>query len=95
LQYLKFNRHDLILFQILDEFELTFPFRGLIRFDGMEGEGVFRTQPERVRQNYRELFERFRHDLQVGCQRMEIDLQQIFTTRPVGAALREYLARRR
>jgi len=95
LQYLKFNRHDLIAFQILDEFEQTFPFRGLIRFVGMENEGIFRTQPERIRRSYLELFGQFCHDLKVGCQRMDVDFQPVLTTRPVDAALHEYLARRR
>jgi len=94
LQYLKFNRHDLIAFQILDEFEQTFPFRGLIRFDGMENEGIFRTQPERIRRSYLEMFGRFCQDLKVGCQHMNVDYQQVLTTRPVDAALHEFLARR-
>ena len=95
LQYLKFNRHDLIVFQILDQFEQSFPFRGLIRFEGMEDEGVFRTQPERIRRSYQESFGQFCNGLKAGCERMNVDFQQVLTTRPVDAALREYLARRR
>ncbi|MCX8037431.1 MAG: DUF58 domain-containing protein [Candidatus Sumerlaeia bacterium] len=95
LQYLKFNRHDLIAFQILDEFERSFPFRGLIRFEGMEDEGIFRTQPERIRHSYQELFGRFAEGLKAGCERMDVDFQQVLTARPVDAAIREYLARRR
>ncbi|MBM3335797.1 DUF58 domain-containing protein [Candidatus Sumerlaeota bacterium] len=95
LQYLKFNGHDLIVFHIVDEAEHAFPFRGLVRFDGMEKEGVFRTQPERIRHAYRQLFGQFCEGLKAGCERMNADFQQILTTRPVDAALREYLARRR
>jgi len=95
LQYLKYNGHDVMLFQVLDETEATFPFRGLIRFDGMEGEGVFRTQPERIRRSYLDLFEGFCRALRAGCERMDIDYKQVFTTRPVDAALREFLAARR
>ena len=94
LQYLKFNRHDLIIFQVLDEFERSFPFRGLVRFDGMENEGIFRMQPERIRRSYQELFAGFCEGLKAGCERMNVDFQQIVTARPVDAALREYLARR-
>jgi uncharacterized protein (DUF58 family) len=95
LQYLKFNRHDVMVFQILDEYEAKFPHRGLIRFDGMEEQGVFRTQPERIRKSYLELFGKFCEDLRVGCKRVDVDYQQVFTTRPVDAALREFLAARR
>lgn len=95
LQFLKFNRHDLVVFQVLDPYESEFPFRGLVRFEGMEDMGVFRTQPQRIRQSYQQLFNRFCAGLKAGCRRMDVDFQQNFTTRPVDAALREYIARRK
>ena len=92
LQYLKYNRHDMAVFQVLDDYEADFPFRGLVRFDGMEDMGKFRTQPERIRRSYRQLFNDFCHNLQAGCRRMNVDFKQVFTSRSVDAALREYLA---
>lgn len=94
LQYLKFNRHDLIVFQILDEYESTFPFRGLVRFEGLEDEGIFRTQPDRIRSSYREMFDKACALLRAGCEKMDIDYQRVFTNRSVDAALRECLGRR-
>jgi len=95
LQYLKFNRHDVLAFQILDPYEAEFPFRGLIRFEGLEGEDSFRTQPERIRRSYTELFNRFCDDLKIGCRRMNVDYRRVFTNRPVDAVLRECLAQRK
>jgi uncharacterized protein (DUF58 family) len=94
LRFLKFNHHDVVAFQVLDESEATFPFRGLVRFEGLEREGSFRTQPDRIRRSYREAFDRACAMLRAGCEQMNVDYQQVFTTRPIDAALRECLARR-
>jgi len=36
IQHLRFGGHEVIVFHVLDPYELEFPFRGLVEFDGLE-----------------------------------------------------------
>ena len=52
LSHLRYGGHNVILFHILDDYELNFPLNGMWKFLGLEGEGELVTQPARVRENY-------------------------------------------
>ena len=43
LQHLRFGGHEVIVFHVMDPFELEFPFGGMVEFDGLEREGIVKT----------------------------------------------------
>ena len=45
LQHFRHNRHEVVVFHILDRDELTFPFKDAARFEGMEGEEPLTAEP--------------------------------------------------
>ncbi len=94
LRYLKFRGSDVIVFQVLDPNELTFPFRGASRFRDVESAEEVVAEPSAVRAAYlRELAGltlRFDRELRG----MGIDYVQLDTSQPLDFALLTYLAAR-
>ena len=94
LKHLRFRGSDVLVFQVLDEAELTFPFERSSRFKDLEdGEEVL-TTPTRVRDAYLQalngLVDRYREELGAHG----IDYQLVNTSQPLDEALLTYLATR-
>src|SRR5947209_11464770 len=53
-QMLRHGRHDILLFHVLDHEELTFPFAGTTRFEGMEELEQVLCDPRALREGYLE-----------------------------------------
>lgn len=95
LGYLKAKRHDIIVVHVLDEFELTFPFKQLTMFQGIEEAELRRlADPQAIRQEYLNALDRFLTELQRGCTNFQVDYLRIGTHQPLEAVLSAYLARR-
>ncbi|MBS3734073.1 MAG: DUF58 domain-containing protein [Phycisphaerae bacterium] len=94
LDHLRFRGHNVIVFHLLDPYELTFPFSGTWRFEGLEGEDEFTTQPDRIRDIYMEDLQAFLNTVRTGCERSHVDYDLVDTSRPVDVVLSEFLARR-
>jgi uncharacterized protein (DUF58 family) len=94
LRHLKFRGTDVIVFQVLDPNELTFPFRGASRFKDLETADEVVAEPAAIRTAYlRELAGltlRFDRDLRGAG----IDYVQLDTSQPLDFALLAYLAAR-
>ena len=45
LQHFRHRKHDVIVFHVLDRYELTFPFKEMTVFEGMENEGQLPAEP--------------------------------------------------
>src|SRR5260221_129628 len=54
LEMLRHGRHDVLVFHVLDEEELTFPFAGTTRFEGMEEIAQVLCDPRSLRDGYLE-----------------------------------------
>jgi len=91
LDHLRFGGHNVTVFHILDPYELSFPFRGMYRFDGLEGEEYIRTEPERVRAAYLEEVRKYLTQIREACERSHVDYMLVDTSRPVDAVLSSYL----
>ena len=48
IQHLRFGGHEVIVFHVLDPFELTFPFQGSVEFEGLEAQGRILTRPSEL-----------------------------------------------
>ncbi len=94
LQHFRHNRHEVIVFHVLDEFETTFPFDDTTLFDGLEGYGEVLTEPRSLRDTYLEEVSKFVLAMKRGCRQHEIDYVQINTATPLDVALSAYLASR-
>jgi uncharacterized protein (DUF58 family) len=89
------QRHEVLLFQILDPDEVEFPFDGVSEFRNLEnGAHRLRLDAPRVRTLYLERFAQFNARLQEACHRFRFDHLALTTDQPFDAALSQYLTRR-
>jgi hypothetical protein len=75
LQHLRHNKHEVILFHVVDkskEIEFTFENRPF-RFIDLETGNQVRLFPGQVRDRYREIMEHFKEDLKIRCGQYRID----------------------
>jgi uncharacterized protein (DUF58 family) len=94
LKHLKYQRHDVVVFHVLDGAEIDFPFRQSTLFHGLEQLPDLLTDPVGVRSGYLSEFNAFRKELQTGCRLHHIDYVELRTDRELGLALAEYLVTR-
>ena len=94
LRHLKFRGTDVVVFQLLDPNELTFPFRGASRFTDLESTDEVIADPASVRTAYlRELASlTLRYDRELRGS--GIDYVQLDTSQPLDFALLTYLSAR-
>jgi uncharacterized protein (DUF58 family) len=94
LRHLKFRGTDVIVFQVLDPHELTFPFRGPSRFRDVESDDEITADPASVRAAYlRELAGlTLRYDRELRG--AGIDYVQLDSSQPLDFALLAYLSAR-
>ena len=59
LRHFRHKRHEVIVFHVMDEAELTFPFRDSALFEGLEGTGEILTEPRAIRRAYLDQVEAF------------------------------------
>jgi uncharacterized protein (DUF58 family) len=94
LRHLKFRGNDVVVFQVLDPNELTFPFRGPSRFRDLESADEITAEPSTVRTAYlRELAGlTLRYDRELRG--AGVDYVQLDTSQPLDFALLAYLSTR-
>ncbi len=95
LQRLHFGGHEVILFHILDPYELTFPFTGTWKLVGLEESTVIQTSPADIRKSYLENFEAFRKRVRATCEKFNTHYVLADTGRSLAETLSGYLAFRR
>jgi uncharacterized protein (DUF58 family) len=86
--------HDILVFHILDDDELDFPFNDPTRFEGMESIDQLNCNPRALREGYLESLQRFLDRVRHACASSRIDYQLIRTSRNIDAALTAYLSAR-
>ena len=79
LQHFAHRRHDVIVFHVLDEYELTFPFERMTLFEGLEEYPKLLVDPRSLRKAYLEEVEKFCEQIRKGCVKQMIDYVQIST----------------
>jgi uncharacterized protein (DUF58 family) len=92
LQHLRFDGHEVIVFHVMDPWELEFPFTGLVEFEGLEGAPRLFTRPAEVRRSYLREVEAFRTRMRDGCERNQCHYVQVNTAQPLHEVLSGYLA---
>jgi uncharacterized protein (DUF58 family) len=94
LKHLRYRRHEVVAFHVLDAAELDFPFQEATLFRGLEGQADLLTDPRALRRSYLAQFQAFVAALQRGCRAQNIDYVPLRTDAHLGLALTSYLAHR-
>jgi uncharacterized protein (DUF58 family) len=94
LRHLKFRGTDVIVFQLLDPNELTFPFRGSSRFRDLESDDEVVTEPGNIRSAYLRELAGLTLTYDRALRGAGIDYVQLDTSQPLDFALLAYLATR-
>ncbi len=92
LRHLRYRKHEVIAFQILDPMEVEFPFEDVTLFKGMEEMGELLTEPQSLRQGYLAEMRSFTGELKKLCRGMHIDFTQMNSGQPLDVALSSFLA---
>ena len=93
-QHFRHERHELIVFNIFDNAEIEFPFKGLIEFKDIETREKMQLRAEVVREAYCEKFNAFVERYRRDCTRSKIDYQLVNTATPFELMLAAYLRKR-
>ena len=91
---LRYSGHEVVLFQVLDHEELSFPYRGFTRFEGLEGEADLRADPASLRKEYLAELNSFVAEVRNVCSSYEMDYCLVDTSQPFDRVLSAYLERR-
>lgn len=95
LQRLRYTRHDVIVFHVLDHDEVAFPFEDNTMFEGLEDvDTSLLTDPQSLRESYVEIVQAFIRKVRSACMNHRIDYQLLTTRDPLDAALSTFLAAR-
>lgn len=91
LRHFRHKRHEVVIFHVLHDDELTFPFQDNTLFRGIEVEAQILTEPRALRKSYLESLERFLAQVRRTCAACGIDYVPINTKMPLDAVLSAYL----
>ncbi len=94
LRLLRQRGHDVMVFHVMDDDELDFPFEGATRFEGLESPASLTCNPRALRQGYLEALEVFLNTTRHTCAQNTIDYTLLRTSEPLDAALATFLSSR-
>jgi uncharacterized protein (DUF58 family) len=94
LEMLRHRRHDVVVFHVLDDDELLFPFAGMTRFEGLEELPNLLCDPRALRDGYLEALEEYLTEVRRGCTKMGIDYTLVRTSDYMDAVLSRFLFQR-
>ncbi|MEI8195019.1 MAG: DUF58 domain-containing protein [Phycisphaerae bacterium] len=94
IRHLRYRRHDMIVMQVLDHDELTFPFDQTTLFRGLEQTGELIVEPRALREAYLEELRKHTEKVREACHSLHIDYVQVDTSLPLDVTLPGFLATR-
>ena len=94
LKHLRFRGTDVLVFQVLDPDELTFPFRTSARFTDVESADTVTADPARIRDAYLRELDALQQRYERELRGAGIDFVRLDSSRPLDFALLAYLAAR-
>jgi len=95
LKHFRYNKNEVIVFQVLDPLERSFAFGADAVFKDMETMDEITTQPYQLQKAYREAMDEFIGKLKTECLNAGIDYNLIETSTPFDKALYAYIQKRR
>lgn len=94
LNHLRFARHEVLVFHVMDPYELEFPFDGQVKFEGLEGYSPVLCQPRMLRKSYLEALNNHILAVKTACERNKVDYVLLDTSKPLEMALQSFLQSR-
>lgn len=94
LQRMNYNRHEVVLFQIMHHDELNFEFDGMVKFVGLEIPDEFLTRPDDLREGYLRAMRAYNAEFEDVCNRNRIERVLVDTSRNMGEVFVDYLNHR-
>jgi uncharacterized protein (DUF58 family) len=94
LHHLRHRGNEIILFHVLDEAEVHFPFEGVIEFQDAEQPGKLTLDARGMREDYLKAIGDFQDYYRSECSKANIDYVPMDTSVSFDKALMEYLLRR-
>lgn len=94
LQHFRHNRHEVVVFQVMDDAELTFPYDRITRFKDLEGAGRVVTNPKNLRARYLTRIQAFTDGIRTACFERGISYNLVNTKEPYDHFLAAYLEKR-
>tara|TARA_Y100001934_G_scaffold67226_1_gene83461 strand:+ start:6378 stop:7280 length:903 start_codon:yes stop_codon:yes gene_type:complete len=94
IQHLRFQKHDVCLFHLLDPSEISFSFDRPIRFIDLEGPENLITEPAVIRKQYLEEINAFLENIRQGCNERGVEYRRLILDKPYEEALVEFLSER-
>lgn len=91
---LRYRGHDALVIQVMDPAELSFPFRDVSEFRGLEGEGKLPLDPHAIRKAYLQVVQEHNDQVARTCQKFQIDHILLNTSENLGPPLSHFLAKR-
>ncbi|MBN2011585.1 DUF58 domain-containing protein [candidate division KSB1 bacterium] len=95
LKHFRHNQHEVVVFHILDPFEINFSFDREAIFHDMETNDEIPTQPWHIRAEYRERVQAFIDNYKRQCRSQQIDYVLLNTGEEFDRALIQYLIKRK
>lgn len=92
--HMRYNKHEALVFHIMDQTELNFDFSGDIIFEDLESGETIKTQPQYIHSQYQKHIETYLNYLKVNFSNNKIDYQLLNTETPFYVALNEFLLKR-
>jgi len=93
-QHLRFRKHDLAVFHLLDRRELEFKFDRPVRFVDMERPGSVLAEPAVIRAHYVRQMHEYLDRLRQGCSQFNADYRQVVTDQDYEKVVGDFLTER-
>ena len=94
IQRLRYEQHEVVLFQLMHRDELAFQIPGMVRFEGLEDDEHYLTRPDDIRAAYLEAVGRFNERLESLCEANRCERVLCDTSRPMAELFADYLQQR-
>ncbi len=95
IKLLRQHGHDVLVFHVMDDDELDFPFSGPVRFDGLEADGHLTCNPRALREGYLSALNVYLEEVRHGCAKNGVQYVLLRTSEPLDGALAAFLTDRR
>ena len=93
-RHLRFRKHDLAVFHLLDRAEVDFEFDRPVRFVDMETAESVVAEPTLIHARYRSALDAYLEHLRFGCREFGVDYQFVLTDSNYETLLADFLLRR-
>ena len=94
IERLRFQKHEVVLFNLWDPWERDLPLEGHCKFHDLETGEILTTQADGVRDSYLAEVQKWRDEVEAQCRNRAVDRVELTTDDGLETALLDYLVRR-